>query len=370
MKIVLNRDKFVNALTIGSMFAGDKVVMPVLENVKIKVRTDFLSVVSSDSMNCISRKMTDGVETDGEMSFCIRPTEVLAYIKSLRSEPVELRVDGGEAEIWREEGSFKIPVFPDSDFPVRKTDSDAIKIQLGASCVREWVSKGRNFVAKAQLRPVLNGILLYKKGNEMGVCATDGCQLYTDSMEDLSGCGDFAVIIDVVCFKPIIDAFADAESVEMSVGESSVMLKSANTSLLCALVEGRYPNFKSVIGTVDGKVKVYADRKELTAALKRCQLGASISDYVILTVENGRIVLNSVDMDFNKSVTESMDAETEVWGDFSIAFKIQNVLNVLGNMESEQVFLCMNSKTKPCFIREWPDPTNKLFLIMPMDVEK
>lgn len=369
MKIVLNKEKFINTLAIGSAFAGKSKLIHILDNVKVKIKQGQLSVVSSDGENYISRKMTDGVDSEGDIVFCFEPFGVLSYIKSLYNDAIELDVKDRQVEIVHESGSFNIPVSDSNDFPQRKSETDTIDLNISATVLRSWFADGKDFVSyNDQLRPILSGIHLYKMGDELGCCATDGISLFTDNMQDGSINGDFKVTINPSCFKPIMDAFKSSESIGVRIGGTSLLMKNADTTMMCALQEGRYPNFKSVIGSATGSVKVYVSKKDMVRTLNRCSLGANMLNYVELTVKNGNMELLSSDNDFNKGVSEMLQAETEIEGEFKIAFKINILMKILGKINSDKIYMCMNKPNTPCFIREWPNPTNTLYMLMPFNI--
>lgn len=368
MKIVLNKEGFVNALTIGSVFAGKNKALHILDNVKIKVTKGQLNVVSSDGENYISRKMTDGVDTEEDITFCIEPFAVLSYVKSLNNESIELDVQDGQIEIVHESGGFKIPTVKSDDFPRRKSETGTIDMAVSATTLRRWFLDGKDFTTtNEQLRPILNGIHLYKNGDEIGCCASDGYSLFTDNLQDSSINDDFAVTIDSRCFKPIADAFASAGTIDMKIGNLSVVMKSVDTTMMCALQEGRYPNFKSVIGSATGFIKVYVNKKDMICALNRCSLGANMLNYVELTIKDGNVELLSSDNDYNKGVKEIVKAETVVDGEFHISFKINILMKILGKINSDSLYMCMNKSVTPCFIKDWPDPTNALYMLMPFN---
>lgn len=369
MKILLNKKNFINALSIGSVFTGKNKVMPILNDVKIKIKPGMLSVVSSDGDNYISRKMTEGVDTDGEITFCVEPFSILSYIKSLDMETIQLDVDKNQVEIIHENGNFTTHIEDSNNFVNKKMESDTLDVNMNATMVRSWFTDGKDFtMVNDNLRPVLNGLYIYKQGNEIGCCATDSYTLFTDYFQDEACDNDFAVIVNSSCFKPIIDAFTNTDNIEMKIGKSSMVLKSADTTIMCALQEGNYPNFKKIISSSYCPIQVCTDKKELIKALNRCTLGANALGYVKITVNDGNIELLSLDEDFNKGVSETLQAETVISETFNIYFKIDKLLKILGKINSDKVMLSMKQNTSPCFIKEWPDPTNAIYMLMPFNV--
>lgn len=367
MKILLEKNKFVKALTIGASFAGKNKLVPALANVKMKIKETSLSIVSSDGQNFISRKMMDGVSADGEMSFCIDPWPVLNYVKALPGDEIELHVDGDKADICHANGSFVVTVDSGANFPSRSSESGSMDVSMSSQTLCRWIAKSKDFVGKDTLRPVMNGIYLYKRGEEIGCCATDGNRLYNDHFVSEAG-DDFGFILDASCFKAISDSLAGSGDITVSIGKSTVMFKSADTSLMCALLEGRYPNFKSVIGDGKGAVDVFVDRKSFSNALARCSMGAEATTPVV-TLEfsaDGKMSLASSDQMMGKGVTEYVNVDTQ--GDMRISFNLATLRLIVNEMESDEVCMSFTAPTKPCFLSNWSVKDNQLYLLMPMTI--
>lgn len=365
MKILLEKDKFVKALTIGASFAGKNKLLPALANVKIKVKGTSLGIVSSDGHNFINRKMHDGVSADGEMSFCINPWPVLNYVKALPGDEIELRVDGGKADICHANGSFVVAIDSGADFPSRSSGSGSISVLMSSQTLCRWISKSKEFVGKDALRPVMSGMYLYKSGNEVGCCATDGSRLYNDHFVSAVG-DDFGFILDASCFKPISDSFLGSGEITASIGDSTAMFKSADTSLMCALVVGRYPNFKSVIGDGKGTVDVFVDRKLLSNALARCTMAAeTLMPVVTLAFSpDGKMSLTSSDQMMGKDVTEYVSVDTQ--GEMRVSFNLATLRVIVNELECDEVCMSLTSPERPCFVTNWSAKDNQIYLLMPM----
>ena len=95
---VNNKKEFAKALQIGGMLAGTSRIMPILDCVKIKAKNDQLTFVSSDNENAISKRLTEGVVTEGEEVFCVNMKDLMSYVKLIKSERFEMVIDEKQLE--------------------------------------------------------------------------------------------------------------------------------------------------------------------------------------------------------------------------------------------------------------------------------
>ena len=79
--------------------------------------------------------------------------------------------------------------------------------------------------------------------------------------------------------------------------------------LYCRLIEGRYPNYNSVIPTVNTNCATI-DRKSLLGAIKRVLPFASESSSLVrFHVEEGSLLVSAEDVDFATSAKETLTCE-------------------------------------------------------------
>lgn len=246
MRITLDKKEFVKALQVGGSFAGKNKMISILDCVKIKVGLDKLTIVSTDGENAISKKL-NGIASDEEGTFCVNKSDLVSYIRLINSDDIEININivGKTAEVKHVKGSFTLPINSDECFPVIKSD-DGVEVTIDAALLNNWITDGKNFVANDEFRPVMNGLYVYCKDNELGCCASDGHALFTDNVpqEDMP---EFGFILNRNAFNAVCDAISSVEDVKVKVGARNVMFVGDGVSVITRQLEGRFPSFKSII---------------------------------------------------------------------------------------------------------------------------
>lgn len=137
--------------------------------------------------------------------------------------------------------------------------------------------------------------------------------------------------------------------------------------LKCRLIDGRYPNYNSVI-PANNPCEITVDRKGLQSALRRVLPFASESSQLIrFHIESGRFEVSSEDIDFSTSAKEVLACEYS-GSSISIGFKGSSLMEILGNLNSDQVVFHLADPSRAGIIvpAEQPEDEDILMLIMPM----
>lgn len=361
-KIKVEKKEFIKVLNVASAFAGRSKALPILDCLKIKVNDNVMTVVSTDNENAISKRL-NGITSDEEGTFCVNMNDLVSYIKLINSDEIEINIDGKTAEVKHEKGSFTFPVESGDEFPSIKPDEDCVEVSINAALLNNWIADGKNFVANDELRPVMNGLYVYCKENELGCCASDGHALFTDNIK-VENVPEFSFILNKNAFKSVCDAIQCVEEVKVKVGTRNVMFVADGVSVIARQQEGVYPRFSSVIPT-DNNIEVKVNRKEILNAITRSSVSASkLSMLTRMEVDGFNLTISSEDLDFNKKAKEYLTVDAN--GNITIGFKASLLIGILNSISTDNVIITMKDPSRAAIFKEDNAESNKIYLLMPM----
>ena len=140
-----------------------------------------------------------------------------------------------------------------------------------------------------------------------------------------------------------------------------------STQLTCRLIEGRYPNYNSVIPQ-NNPYRVTVDRLTLLSALKRVLVFTNQSSALIkLHMEDNLLTVSGQDIDFSTSAEEKVACGYE-GSPMSIGFKGTFLIDILGNITGENVVIELADPSRAGVIipAEQEENEDLLMLLMPM----
>jgi DNA polymerase-3 subunit beta len=137
--------------------------------------------------------------------------------------------------------------------------------------------------------------------------------------------------------------------------------------MVCRLIEGRFPNYGSVIPQ-NNPYKLTIDRASLLNALRRVSIFSSqASNLIKLNLTYNELLISAQDIDFSTSAKETMACQYE--GDeMSIGFKSVFLIDILNNISADEISIELADPSRagvivPVLQEEGED---LLMLLMPM----
>ena len=353
-----------------SRVINSKNSLPILDCFLFSVHDGQLTVTASDSEN-VMRGTLNLENCEGEGDFAVNNHTILDAVKELPEQPLSLDVDMGEMKIYitYQNGSYNFPILNADEYPKAQTVSEnATTITIDAGILSDNVNRSLFATAQDELRPVMNGIYFDLQADSLAIVASDGHKLERNKNFMIKSDIPASFILPkkpATLLKNVLSK--DGGDVVIRFDDRSADISFAEGNLSCRLIEGKYPNYNSVIPQ-DNPNQVTIDRKSLIGALRRVLPFASDSSQLIrFHVAAGLLELRAEDIDFATSAKESVTCEYG-GNPMDIGVKGSSMLEILNNLESEDVTIQLADPSRAGIIIPGVQPENEdiLMLIMPM----
>ena len=162
----------------------------------------------------------------------------------------------------------------------------------------------------------------------------------------------------------------DDSELQFSFNDKMACFVFGNYKMTSTLMEGRFPNYNSVIPQNNPK-KVIIEKKELYNSLRRVSVMANqASNLVKFDLSEGKLMISAQNVDYSMSGHEVLNCQYEGEA-IAIGFKSPFVLEILSNIASENVELELSDPTRPGLFLPYENEDNDedlLMLLMPMMV--
>jgi DNA polymerase-3 subunit beta len=170
--------------------------------------------------------------------------------------------------------------------------------------------------------------------------------------------------------KPVtmLKYFLSKEEKDVSIRftDNAAVFECDNWQLTCRLVEGRYPNYNSVIPQ-NSNIEVTVDKKQLQESIRRMlPMGNQSMKTVKFETASTMLTVSSEDVDFNKSAKEDVTCETSGNG-ITIGVNGEVINTMLSQIHPDVAKLRMTEYSRPIIIVPDADKENETFmgLVMP-----
>jgi DNA polymerase-3 subunit beta len=370
MKFNVSSTALLSRLQSTSKVIASKNALPILDCILFELEGNTLKIIASDVDTRIVTSV-DVLNTEGAGVFAVTAKILLDFLKELPEQPLNFEINDESLEILVhcENGKYCFGGQNGDTYPQQKPLGE-INTAFAMSAQKLLNGVGRSLFATAddELRPVMNGIYFDIQQENLTIVASDGHKLVR--LRDLSiHSPERASFIlpkkPATLLRSVLAK--ETEEVEIKFDENNACISSPNVEMISRLIEGRYPNYNSVIPQ-ENPHRVTVDRISLLNALKRVSVFSNAaSSLVKLQVMEGQIVISAQEIDRSTSAEEKIPCSFS-GEELKIGFKATFLIEILGNIASEHVVLALADPSRAGLIipAENEEDEELLMLLMPM----
>ena len=363
--IYFNTDEILSALTMANSVIPPKPSLAILNDVCIETKDDgnggvFALLTTSDSETWLQIKAQLDSPTEIGVKICVEGKALLQALRNLSGQQIKMEVCEDKHIVLCKyaNGHFHLPYENADVFPMPKetTEDATTKLRLDAKKVLVGIEKAGYATANDELRPVMNGVHID--------FLSDGMVFVATSDESISG----FTLPKKPC-NTLMNVLANIEDgdIQVQFNTHSVIVNNTMFKMTSRLIEGRFPNYDSVIPKDNEKV-ITLDKNAFVSALKRVSPMYNVNnELVVLTFANYGATISAENIDFNKAASETIPCDY-AQESFTIGFKGSTLLQVLQSISGDSIKFLLNDPKRAGVIRESED--NQVYdytsLVMPM----
>lgn len=370
MKFVVSSTALLSHLQAISKVINSKNTLPILDCFLLELEGTTLSLTAADSETRLVTSLEVN-EAEGSGKFAVNAKNLLDPLKELPEQPLtfEINNDNLETFIFFHNGKYNFIGQSGEDYPQPKELKDtAVSLTIEPQVLFSGLNRTLFASADDELRPVMNGVFFDISPDDLTFVASDGHKLVRCKTIAAKGSERASFILPkkpANLLRAILPKEADA--VEIKFDENNAYIKMASYTMTCRFIEGRYPNYNSVIPQ-NNPNKVVLDRQTFLNALKRVSVFSNqASNLIRLELSGSNIVVSAQDIDFSTAAEETIPCDY-VGTPMNIGFKSSFLIEILNNIPSPEISLELSDPSRAGLIIPTENEENEdlLMLLMPM----
>lgn len=370
MRFTLSSSALTNKLVALSKVINSKNSLPILADFVFEIENNTLRLTASDSENTMKTSLELN-ESDSNGVFAIGNHDLIEAVKGISEQPItfDVNLQDNIAKISYQNGLFSLPIDSADEFPIaQEISAGANVININSSVLAENINRSLFATGQDEIRPVMNGIFFDLSPESLSIVATDGHKLVRNKILNINNEVPASFILPKKPANLLRSMLSkDGGDVSIKFDDRNAEINFGDGMIKCRLIEGRYPNYNSVIPQSNPN-QLSVDRAALLSALRRVQPFANGSSNLIrFHIENGILQLDAEDYDFSKTATERMSCEYNGMP-MSIGFKGASFIEILSNIDSQDVIIQLADPSRAGVVipSEQPENQDVLMLMMPM----
>lgn len=370
MKFIVSSTALFSHLQAISRVINSKNTLPILDCFLFHLSDGTLSITASDNETTMVTSLETN-ECDSDGKFAISSKTILDALKEIPEQPLsfEVNMENLEITVQYQNGKYSVVGQNADEFPQSPNlGESAVRVEIDANILMNGINRTLFATADDELRPVMNGIYFDITTEDITMVASDGHKLVKNKTTAAKGNERAAFILPK---KPatLIKNLLPKENgtVVIEFDDRNAVFTLENYRMVCRLIEGRYPNYNSVIPQ-NNPHKVTIDRQQLISALRRVSVFSSqASSLIKLRMQPNQIVISAQDIDFSTSAEETLTCQYD-GSPMSIGFKSTFLIDILNNISATEVIIELADPSRAGVIVPVEQDENEdlLMLLMPM----
>ena len=370
MKFIVSSAALYSHLQAISRVINSKSTLPILDCFLFNIEGNKLSITASDNETTLDT-MLEIVESDGDFQFAIPSKTLLDAIKELPEQPItfDVNTQSMEVAIQYMNGKYAMMAQSADEYPMAALmGENSVSFTIEADTLLGGINRTLFATADDELRPVMNGIYFDIFNDNVTLVASDGHKLVRYRLYSVTSDEKAAFILPKKPAALLKNLLAkEAGEIKITFDDRNATFEMPTHRMICRLIEGRYPNYNSVIPQ-NNPFKVTIDRAAMLSALRRVSVFSSQSSSLIkLRMGNNELLISAQDVDFSTSAEEKLTCSYE-GNPMSIGFKATFLMDILANINGQDVVIEVSDPSRAGVLvpAEQTEAEELLMLLMPM----
>ncbi len=370
MKFIVSSTALFNHLQAISRVINSKNSLPILDCFLMELQDGTLSMTASDNETTLSTSIEVN-EYNGDGRFAVSSKTLLEALKEISEQPLsfEINMSNLDIEILYQNGKYNLMGQNADEYPKAQNLGDnTVQVTIGADILMAGINRSIFATADDELRPVMNGIYFDITTEDITFVASDGHKLVRCKTFAARGDEKAAFILPKKPANLLKNLLTKEEGdVQVAFDDRNASFTLENYRMICRLIEGRYPNYNSVIPQ-NNPHKATIDRASFISALRRVSVFSSQSSSLIkLSLSENQMKISAQDMDFSTSAEETVICQYD-GNPMSIGFKSPFLIDILNNIAAVNIVIELADPSRAGVVvpEEQEENEDLLMLLMPM----
>ncbi|MDO4496518.1 MAG: DNA polymerase III subunit beta [Bacteroidales bacterium] len=371
MKFKVLSSDLLSHLSAISRVLSNKTAMPILENFLFELQPEALVVTASDGDTTMITRIAIS-EVTGNGRFAVPSKTLLDLLREMPQQEISFEIDDENLEIFvnYENGKYNFIATNAAEYPKKKDLAEnAQTLEIPEQVLLGGITSTIFATSDDELRPVMNGIFLDIKPDHVIFVASDSQKLVRLENKAVQPGFESSFILPkkpANLLKGIIGKDMEGNA-KVSFDANNAQFQIEDYTIICRLVEGRFPRYESVIPKNNTNIMTI-DRQTFINVLRRVSVFSnSATNQVKLEIDNNSMTVSAQDIDFSISAVEkapcSYNSEP-----IQIGFRANFLIEILNTINSPEIDLKLSDQFRAGLIVPVANNENEdlLMLVMPM----
>ena len=368
MKFIVSSTYLQKQLQVLGGVINNSNTLPILDNFLFDLNQTKLIVSASDLESTMSTIID--VDSDNKGQIAVPAKLLLDTLKTFPEQPLTFVVESNSTiEISSNHGKYALAYASADEFPkqieLREPNNTLIPSNVLLTAINKTIFAAGN----DDLRPVMSGVFFQFSNESLTFVATDAHKLVRYSRNDVKADQTAEFIMPkkpLNILKGILST--TDQDVNIEYNDSNAKFSFGNTSIICRLIDGKYPNYEAVIPK-ENPNHLTINRNQFLNSVKRVSIFSNKTTHQIrLKIAGAELNISAEDIDYSNKAEERLTCDY-VGDDIEIGFNSRFLIEMTNNLESNDLKLEMSLPNRAGILRPmdgYSESEELIMLVMPV----
>jgi len=370
MKFIVSSGLLLKNLQAISGVLNTSTPLPILEDFLFDIIDGELTISASDLETTMTTKINVEAKENGKIAIPARI--LLDTLKTFPEQPLTFTIkkENFAIELSSDYGKYNLSGQDGEEFPRIPVIEDVQTLEMPTNVLSDAISKTVFATGNDELRPVMTGVFFQLNKDNITFVATDAHKLVRYRRNDLKSKTETSFILPKKPLNLLKNTLpVEDTKVSINYNNSNAFFSFNNISLICRLIDGRYPNYEAVIPKENPNA-LTVDRIAILNSIKRVSIFSNKSTHQVrLKITGSELQVSAEDLDFANAAVERMNC-SYVGEDMEIGFNARFIVDMLSNLTTNEVLIEMSTPNRAGLLLEATSERNNdediLMLVMPV----
>jgi DNA polymerase-3 subunit beta len=368
MKFIVNTNQLLNRLQSVSGTIVSKPVIPILDHFLFDIKGNKLTIHGTDLETSMSTSLE--VQSDEDVRIAVPSKMCMDTLKALPNQPVTFTVqeEKNAIEIKSEFGRYKLIGQNADDFPKIPDTTSENSFTMAAGVLSSSIAQTIFASGNDELRLSLTGVYVQLFNDNAVFVATDANRLVKVERKDVKPGVETNFILPKKALNLLKANLPQDDTVtKVDFNESNAFFTFGDISLICRLIDERYPDYRAVIPT-ENPNKLTLNRQDFLNSVKRISIfGNKTTNQINIKITGSELTIYAEDLDMSNEAVERLGCDYS-GEDMEIGFNSKLLIEMLQNISTPNIVIELSTPSRAGIIlpSENIDDEELLMLIMPM----
>jgi len=350
MKFTVSSSELLGGLVSVSKVISSKPAIAILDNFLFELGGNTLTVTASDGETTL-RTAIEIAQVEEEGSVAVPAKLLTDSLKEFPDLPLTFTVKENIMDIVWSSGASNLPCYDAADYPtLPQIGGVSDSVVIPAASLLAGINYTIYATAEEELRPVMNGIFFDLGTESTTLVASDAHKLICYEFTGAKPSQKSSFILHkkpATVLRSLLPKIDGDITVEFD--NKNAYFRFDNNVLVCRLIEGMYPAYKTVIPK-NNENKMVIGRTEFLNVVKRIAVCSNqVSNQIKLKIAKDEVLISAQDLQFSMAAHETLPCQY-AGEPMEIGFKSNFLLEILNNIPYQNICLELSDPCRAALI--------------------